>query len=218
MTFCVGVRNCPSRSRWVANKQPPVLGKGKTPSPRFSSNFSQIFSEFNIWKIFWYSTKEILLGPIEYVCHLYPVTPNTVMGFVWKEEFSHWLRSSFGHCSSPRPISNSQGYFQLMIHLCHLDAAPAQLPQFSIIANQRRNLAMLNSSTKKRWSQKNSDPASRDFPRRYSQQMASSSSSSSDGRRCWLGRQTVPVCSTSLIIYSPSFYTSYDPFSCLLWI
>ena len=29
MTFCVGVRNCPSRSRWVANKQPPVLDRGK---------------------------------------------------------------------------------------------------------------------------------------------------------------------------------------------
>ena len=67
------------------------------------------------------------------------------MGFVWKEEFSHWLRSSFGHeeCSRARPISNSQGYFQLMIHLCHLDAAPAQLPQFPIIANQRWNLALL---------------------------------------------------------------------------
>ena len=59
----------------------------------------------------------------------------------------------------------------------------------------------------KKWF-KSSDPASPDFPRRYSQQMASRSS----GR---LGRQTVNGrCSTSLIIHS---FSSYLPLSILIF-
>ena len=53
--------------------------------------------------------------------------------FVWKEEFSRWLRCrlSFG----PRPwwpISNSQGYFQLIIHLCHLNTYHLDGPFFDL--------------------------------------------------------------------------------------
>ena len=138
LTFCVGVRNCPSRSRWVANKQPPVLDRENTVSEahiQLLTNIQYLPHE----GIF--DTIDIAGADWIRVCHLYPVTPNTVaMGAVWKEEFSHWLRcSSFGRCcSSARPISNSQGYFQLITHTCHLDAEAA----LSIIANQRWNLAM----------------------------------------------------------------------------
>ena len=41
MTFCVGVRNCPSRSRWVANKQPRSSAKGEN---TVSEDLIQLFT------------------------------------------------------------------------------------------------------------------------------------------------------------------------------
>ena len=138
LAFCVGVRNCPSRSRWGANKQPPVLDRGKhrLRGSHPTSHKCAIFSEFNICPTKISSITWILLGPIEYVC---PTCIQWLDGSCVKGRVSHWLRcccSSFGDCSSN--LKASQGYFQLMIHTCHLDAEAA----LSIIANQRWNLAM----------------------------------------------------------------------------
>ena len=86
--------------------------------------------------------------------------------FVWKEEFSRWLRCrlSFG----PRwPISNSQGYFQLIIHLCHLDTYHRDGSFFDLQddyhAKKSKKEIFLRRCQLKKWFQ-NSDPAGRLSP------------------------------------------------------
>ena len=147
MTFCVDARNCPSRSRWEANKHPPP---GENIVSEDSSNFSLFCRPCDLIKRFLLPTnisnRDIAVGQFKIIMYPAYVVLCVFDDFKYDElcerkSFSHWLRSlSFGD-QRARPISNSQGYFQLMIIFCHLDSAAAP-GQFLIIANQRRNLAM----------------------------------------------------------------------------
>ena len=131
-------------------RQTNILHQGKTSSPRLSSNFSRFCRKCDLIKRFLLPTnisnRDIAVGQLNIIMYPAYVVLCVFDYFKYDElcerkSFSHWLRSlSFGD-QRARPISNSQGYFQLMIIFCHLDSAAAP-GQFLIIANQRRNLAM----------------------------------------------------------------------------
>ena len=138
LTFCVGVRNCPSPSRWVANKQPPVLDRGKhrLRGSRPTSHKCAIFSEFDIYprKI---SSNGYCWGRLNMCVPLissdskHSGDGNCVKGRVFPLITLLVIWRLLLECSSN--LKASQGYFQLIIHTCHLEAEAA----LSIIANQR---------------------------------------------------------------------------------
>ena len=133
VTFCVGVRNCPSRSSRVTNKQPLVLCRGKHRLADSNMSFANV--QFPFYRVilyfltFWNCESSTFRSS-----NVWPRLQILWWEFVWKEEFSRWLRCrlSFGPQSPPWPISNSQGYFQLIIHLCHLNTYYLDGPFFDL--------------------------------------------------------------------------------------
>ena len=147
-------------------------------------------------------------GP-DWICvsHLYPVTGwelcerksfpliTLLLLVIWRLLVQS---QSFPRLFSANDPHLSFGRWGRTLHYCQSKMKPCN-------AQERKG-----SQLKQKKMIKNADPASPDFPRRYSQQMASRRS----GRAAdWDGRRST-VCSTSLIIHSPLFllFLSISPF------